>query len=142
MQDFHTFLGYSRSFNLFFFFFSSISVEIAHKESSTIIIIFAILKFIVRRWMLKSLSTDKFLWKVPDNYWAITQAATNYIQPWYRTVWNDCVLKASLQRKVFRKFLKVFHLRGRTSLKDANVNCTWLNENRKAEDSDGKILGH
>ena len=46
-------LGYSRSFNLFFFFSSPISVEIAHKELSVIIIIFTILKFIIRWWMLK-----------------------------------------------------------------------------------------
>ena len=50
--------------------------------------------------------------------------------------------EGSLQRKVFRKFLKVFHLRGRTSLKDANANCTWLNENRIAEDTGGKVFSY
>ena len=29
---------------------------------------------------------------------------------------------------------------GRTSLKDANANCTWLNENRTAEEMGGKIF--
>ena len=29
---------------------------------------------------------------------------------------------------------------GRTSLKDANANCTWLNENRTAEETGGKIF--
>ena len=31
---------------------------------------------------------------------------------------------------------------GRTSLKDANENCTWLNENRTAEETGGKIFSY
>ena len=33
-------------------------------------------------------------------------------------------------------------MRGRTSLKDANANCTWLNENRIAEETSGKIFSY
>ena len=133
MLDFNT----SQGIQVFF----SLSVEVAQKVLITIIII---LKFFVRRRMLK-ITLNKFLWEVSDKYWAVTQAPTNYIRPRYRAAWNDCVLKASFQRKVFRKFLYLrgfICMRGRTSLKDANANCTWLNENRIAEETSGKIFSY
>ena len=100
--------------------------------------------FFVRHRILK-ITLNKFLWKVPGKYWAVTQAPTNYIRPWYRTVWNDCVLKTSFQRKFFRKFLKLrcfICVGGRTSLKDADANCIWLNKNRIAEEMGGKIFSY
>ena len=52
---------------------------------------------------------------------------------------------ASFQRKFFRKFLKLrcfIWVGGRTSLKDADANCTWLNKNRIAEEMGGKIFSY